>query len=336
MRHYLTLLMILCLALAAHARWMRPDPEVPIARLLRNVETAIEADPEAAELHYLKGRLHSLAFALDTKTVEVYDSAKPRFQFLPWETLQVRRRMPDRALTPGELDHLRRSLQHYHRATTLDKKNALYRLGLAWMLEQAAPHAARLGSLPWRTDERLTASDVNAQALALYREAYGLQKDSDLASPGAIRGVADAFVSKEAAEGILRLAKEGVRPLVTAPESADLLNTVAKLKDHFTAITPIVFPLESHTPFARMIDPAARSRFDLAGDGRGQEWPWVTSSTAFLAWDPERTGQIRSGRQLFGSATFWMFFDDGYAVLASLDDDGDGWLTGKELDGIAV
>ena len=31
-----------------------------------------------------------------------------------------------------------------------------------------------------------------------------------------------------------------------------------------------------------------------------------------------------------------MFFENGYQALAALDDDGDGYLTGKELEGLAV
>jgi hypothetical protein len=42
------------------------------------------------------------------------------------------------------------------------------------------------------------------------------------------------------------------------------------------------------------------------------------------------------GRQLFGSRTWWIFWQDGYEPLAALDDDGDGRLSGAELDGICV
>ena len=43
-----------------------------------------------------------------------------------------------------------------------------------------------------------------------------------------------------------------------------------------------------------------------------------------------------SGRQLFGSASAWLFFEDGYRVLDALDDDRSGELRGAELAGIAV
>ena len=64
--------------------------------------------------------------------------------------------------------------------------------------------------------------------------------------------------------------------------------------------------------------------------------PWLQPSTALLVWDPQGTGKITSGTQLFGSATWWMLFPDAYAALDALDDSRDGWLTGRELNGLAL
>jgi hypothetical protein len=85
-----------------------------------------------------------------------------------------------------------------------------------------------------------------------------------------------------------------------------------------------------------LVDQQARTTFDLAGDDLHREWPWVKPDTSFLAWDPAGTGQITSGRALFGSATWWIRFRDGYEALSVLDDNGDGQLTGDELQGIVV
>ncbi len=76
--------------------------------------------------------------------------------------------------------------------------------------------------------------------------------------------------------------------------------------------------------------------FDLAGDNLGKKWPWVGPDTGILVWDPRRTGKIVSGRQLFGSVTWWIFWKDGYQALASLDNDADGFLSGRELAGLAI
>ena len=39
---------------------------------------------------------------------------------------------------------------------------------------------------------------------------------------------------------------------------------------------------------------------------------------------------------MFGSVTFWLFWDNGYQAMRALDDDGDGRLAGQELAGLAI
>lgn len=76
--------------------------------------------------------------------------------------------------------------------------------------------------------------------------------------------------------------------------------------------------------------------FDLRGYGPRERRPWVKPELGLLVWDPERTGDIRSARQLFGGYTFQIFRANGYDALAALDDNGDSVLSGAELDGISV
>jgi hypothetical protein len=102
------------------------------------------------------------------------------------------------------------------------------------------------------------------------------------------------------------------------------------------AITPIVIPLGEQTSLGAMLAPEVRVSFDLDGTQRKQEWSWVSPKTGLLCWDPGAKGAITSGRQLFGSATWWMMFDNGYRAMDSLDDDRDGALSGVELAGLAV
>jgi hypothetical protein len=50
----------------------------------------------------------------------------------------------------------------------------------------------------------------------------------------------------------------------------------------------------------------------------------------------DRDGRIESALQMFGSVTFWMFWDSGCDALCSLDDDGDAALSGRELERLAL
>ncbi|MEE2775232.1 MAG: hypothetical protein VYE73_00470 [Acidobacteriota bacterium] len=42
-----------------------------------------------------------------------------------------------------------------------------------------------------------------------------------------------------------------------------------------------------------------------------------------VVWDPEQDGRVESGLEFFGSVAFWLFFDNGYQALSTLDDDAD-------------
>lgn len=101
-------------------------------------------------------------------------------------------------------------------------------------------------------------------------------------------------------------------------------------------ITPVVFSLNNSSSLSELLSPDTISAFDLDGTGRDQSWPWLRPDTALLVWDPSGLGGITSGRQLFGSVTWWMFFRNGYEALDALDDNADGSLSGRELRGIAA
>jgi hypothetical protein len=92
--------------------------------------------------------------------------------------------------------------------------------------------------------------------------------------------------------------------------------------------------LDCDRPLESLLNEDSRVRFDLDGSGRTQSWHWVRSNTAILAWDATGSGNITSGRQLFGSVSWWIFFDNGYEALDALDDNRDGELAGEELNGI--
>ncbi len=62
-------------------------------------------------------------------------------------------------------------------------------------------------------------------------------------------------------------------------------------------------------------------RFDLDNDGQQEELPMLASGSGYLAFDRNGNGRIDAGNELFGPAT-----NNGFAELALLDSDGNGWL----------
>lgn len=177
------------------------------------------------------------------------------------------------------------------------------------------------------------------RAIDEYYRAFELALDADLAveqKPQDVLGVRlDLLVSYEAGQSYLRLAR---RRGVTEPGRLEAIEKSLKMLEEKpvpTWITPIVLALEENRSLAELLADGVVS-FDLDGDLESELWPWVRPSTGFLVWDPAHRGALENARSMFGSASGWFFFPDGYRVLAALDDDGDGWLRGAELAGIAV
>lgn len=74
----------------------------------------------------------------------------------------------------------------------------------------------------------------------------------------------------------------------------------------------------------------------VPGQGLMLKAGWVKANAAWLVWDPKEQQKIVSGFQLFGSVTFVSSWDNGFKALGSLDDDGDGALSGRELKGLSL
>ncbi|MDW8029008.1 MAG: hypothetical protein RMK94_11520 [Armatimonadota bacterium] len=221
---------------------------------------------------------------------------------------------------------------------SLKPNEALYWLGLGWVLEQGIKFADKLPAPFLEKPKIVSAEDWLKEALKAYQQAFRLSIKNDLARRGFLSGslgLPSGSIAQEAGEAILRLQEGRKLGIAERLELQKIKREVDALKGKPRAITPIIFPIESPLPISSLVSQRSVI-FDLDGDGIKERWQWVNSQAAFLVWDRERTGQINSGLQLFGSVTWWMFWRDGYEALAALDDDGNGWLEGKELDGIFV
>jgi hypothetical protein len=321
-----------------------PTDSVPVDRLITNTGKYVKAHPHDSEGYFLLGRLHSLAYSGIPRLVDVwrwsrgYDPASslPAVAFLE-PVPRPERYANENTLPEKAREHLIEALRNYSRATELKPRQALAYVGSGWMLEQGALFAPDIDAPFVDPPRPVSAGEWRAQALAAYRflAAHYVTLVSANAGAGAPRQLL-----WEASLGILRLLPG---PNLSAEEKTETDRARQAVEsfqhdpaNHQQIISPIIFPLRGAASLEALLDPRRVVSFDLAGNGVPAQWPWVNANAGFLVWDPEKRGHIDSGRQLFGSVTWWMFWRDGYQALAALDDDGNGWLEGNELAGIAV
>lgn len=294
-----TFLLVLTLASMALAKPYMPDTvDVPTDKLLTRMEKKAAAAPKDARLQYLLARVHAIAYAQNQTQFAVGRQTPDEPFFGPFDP-----GYPPSAVQPkpGAKKHLKLALEHYRKAVELDPKSNIYRLGLAWTLEE---------------------SGQKKQAIEQYRKVY---RDADLKDDSPNFGKS---ICEEAGGRLLEL----LDPKKDAAEIAQIKATIARLEKIPRAVTPVLVPLDRKTPFERLVNSDARVRFDLDGSGRRRAWGWTTPEAGWLIYHDGAS----SGLRMFGSVTWWVFWRDGYEAMSSLDLDEDGWLTGSELDDIKV
>ncbi len=222
---------------------------------------------------------------------------------------------------------------NFEKAMDLDPENGLYFLGLASLLDQYQAYASD-AHLPAYVPQMGSATVPRLRML--YYLAYRLSVEEDMTWEYIPIGGLRSLVAYEAGHRYLRLAKEtpalpDTDAVTQVRENLDRLDTLP-----WGPITPIIFSLERHTSVSDLLNSQSKVSFDLDGDGTSEDWPWIKPDTGLLVWDPAVTGRISSGRQLFGTSTFWLLFPHGYFALSMLDDNQDGSLTQAELLGISA
>jgi len=239
---------------------------------------------------------------------------------------------------PGEeqlVEHAGAAQWNFYKAIALDPNNALYYLGQASLGEQYFEFLQeRSLALVPAAIRTIVLSGVRDT----YLLAYELAIDTDLQRTRlpieGLRGI----VGYEAGKAYVRLweAEEQIGPEVQEKLGGIKANLATLEALTIGAITPIVFTLGKTPALADLLAPEQVVRFDLDGDGFAEQRPWIKPTTGLLVWDADGGGKILSGRQLFGSVTWWLFFSNGYRALDILDDNRDGFLTGAELKGISA
>lgn len=300
--------------------------KVPIDRLITNVKAHFSEYTDQAEAHYLLGRLESLAFSQKVDFVEVRNRGRAQPPYIAFGHEPNPLLRSDLPLTPKTKQLFASSLEHYRQAITLDPKQPLYNFSFGWMADQAEHLASRGGPLP---------STLSWRRIAIqeYQKAWELSRlTTTRLDPGPVVAVDAAQALIVDLEAEIKLAPSSLEDRTLLSEVRADVNRLNKLP---RAITPLIFSLRPNAHLKDLLS-TQTVPFDLDGFNEHHAWPWLQSDTAILVWDPDHEGRIRSGRQIFGSVTWWMFWKNGFEPLAALDDNGDGQLTGRELDGIGV
>lgn len=296
----------------------RATRQVPIVRLLKNLELKrgelgmSSTDKALVDFHI--GRLHAMAYALKVEQAATDAQAYPNSRFelpdfgdepdhLQFEVTPTK----DPKKRAAAMAHLKLAIEHLQKATRTDPQFLPAFLGLAWCLDQ---------------------SGQSDKALPQYRKVFKEAYDAERTAAG---GMVNWSMAVETAEYLTAI----LDPVKNAKELSDIKAKTAELEKLPRYVTPVVIPLRDNLPFEQvLVDHPVR--FDLDGRGKHVYRNWISPDTGWLVFDAEQQGQIDSGLQLIGSATFWLFWRNGYEVLHTLDNNGDGWLVGDELEHLAI
>jgi hypothetical protein len=325
---------------SASAKWMA-GTQMPVSRLLKNVAEYVQKHPKDANGYYTLARIQSAAFAVKAEALSLYP--EPDLPFFGPSSPRINTPRSGATVSDAEAAIYADSLHNYRRSVELNPGEPLHWFGYGFQLEEALkyPQTTKAAAAELKLELPLNSpqlrESIRTVALANYRQAYTLALPHDKSA----RSASVFSVSEEAYLSIARLQQGRRLSDAESSELATMKATVAEMKSQPRFITPIVIRTD---PSARpemvawnaMDANRHRVQFDMLGTGKASAWTWIKPETGLLVWDPHHTKSINNGQQLFGTTTWWLFWKDGYEPLKALDNNGDGWLTGSELNGIAV
>jgi tetratricopeptide (TPR) repeat protein len=298
---------LLVLATASpSARWVPDSKPIPVERLIRNLENRLRSDRGNADLLTNLARLHAYTFAAKRDTaLQTRDGLFEPGPFTDLPATHVLAPLNDKQRAEA-VQHLEHAIDRYRQALNVDPTHLIARLGLAWCLEQSGQTSAAV-----------------AEYRTVFDQAWPRERTLETTR-------FKPFVTEEAGRRLLDLLGASA-----TEEEARLIDARVRevTRGAYRAVTPIAVPLDpSWSPSAPS---EYRANFDADGSGVPRLWSWIPPAAAWLVYD-DRNGQIESALQMFGTVTFWMFWENGYDALCSLDDSGDGMLTGGELQQLAL
>ena len=251
------------------------------------------------------------------------------------EELRKNNWKPEKISEEEMFGHASEAMKNFKKAIELDQNNGRDYLSLASLIEQ---YTGYLKEIDLKAVPEEFRNIILDQARVAYYTAYELSIREDLNNTSLPVPGLRSMIGYEAGRAYARLVDADMTATqADKKKAAKVKKDIDRLeKLPRGAITPIVFSINEQASQKATILTDTRVRFDLDGDGVSELRQWVRPSTGILVWNPQNKGEITSGRQMFGSVSWWMFFSDGYQALNGLDDNRDGVLSGSELAGISV
>jgi tetratricopeptide (TPR) repeat protein len=320
------------LGAAAHSFSVPPEyEEVPLDRLIKNLEAAVAANPRSLQAVLNLARTHAMAYSLKRDVATVFkdyteggwrrSGPGSGSEHVPFDRPVA---TSDPVLQARTQRHLEAALRSYERAARMAPDDLIVALGHAWLIERSGnePRAIQmyrdLIAREWAKDP------------ASQRPSPERMRESNIVYIELISVFPEDSIIPEAARYLIAL----LDPLRDRLEIATLIARLNIIEVRTRSVSPIAVPLRAGLQATDLEDRSARVAFDADGSGQQKHWTWITTDAAWLVY--QRPARIDSALQLFGNFTFWLFWSNGYEALAALDDDRDGTLMTGELAELAL
>ena len=345
----------------AHADYNLPQlEEVPIDRVAANLEPrleqALQHPADRSRIYLLMSnlaRINAMRYAYGEQILRLQKTSDPDSVILyrdsgPGHERAIPLLRPaGAAYVAADRASLQRAIDLYRQLLARYPDDMVAVLGLAWSLQQdgqlAEAQSLYQGMIEKILDglaEKIPASggwfSRSRSRDDRLRVLLDMTREQQF-EIGSSFGWAKVRFAQEAAEYLQKIYRStdqqtAVRQLAFEQSVLDAATTILPGR---MPITPIAIPLRSGLQPGDLIDRLARVDFDLDGNG-WRCWQWLNDNAAWLVYRQPGVFGVNSGRQLFGAVTFSMFWDNGYQALATLDNNGDGQLSGDELRGLAL
>lgn len=283
--------------------------QVPVDRLVANLEILAKERPTDVWVQVNIGRAHGMAYARKVESIQAMrvrgarlEDQSPFVELNAYVPFRVVEPTSDPAKQAAAAAHLEAAIVHFRKALEIDPSQGIPRLSLGWCLEQLGDKAG---------------------AIVVYRDLV----ERAGGKPTTPAAWDHPYIAAEAIGYLIPL----LDPSKDAAEIASIRQRREKTLSMPRPVTPVAVPLRNGLRLTDVIDDDAAVRFDADGTGLRKSWTWITQDAAWLVYDQRGRGEIRSALQFFGSVSFWMFWETGYDAMRALDDNRDGRLTGREL-----